>query len=197
VFVSLGMSGSFIEVPKGRSIPHQHLTWSFKGRAETLGYVDPRRFGFLTTTAPHPAPSPLDPAETAQALLAIKGQGSRRRLRDVLLDQKILGGVGNIYMCEACFAAGVDPLAEMASITPQRIKRLATALASILDRAIALGGSSISTYRQFGGAQGGAQDVHRVYGREGEPCKGAGCPGIVIRRSVGGRSVFLCPRCQK
>jgi formamidopyrimidine-DNA glycosylase len=197
LFASLGMSGAFVPARKGSPLKHEHVTFYFRGLDAALGYVDPRRFGFLSLESPPAAASPLVSEELKTTLTQLKKSDSRRRLRDVLLDQRMVAGVGNIYMCEACFAAKVDPCRAVASLSPVQIGAIARVLPQILERAIELGGSSISTYRQFDGSSGGAQQIHKVYGQDGATCSRAGCKGVIARAVVGGRSVFFCPCCQK
>lgn len=197
LFASLGMSGAFVPARKGSPLKHEHVTFYFRGLDAALGYVDPRRFGFLSLEAPPSAASPLEPSELKKTLTNLGKGGSRRRLRDVLLDQRLVAGVGNIYMCEACFAARVDPCRAVGSLSQKQIGALAAALPMILNKAIELGGSSIATYRQFDGSNGGAQQIHKVYGQYGVDCSRHGCKGVIERAVVGGRSVFFCPRCQQ
>jgi formamidopyrimidine-DNA glycosylase len=196
LFASLGMSGAFVPARKGSPLKHEHVTFYFRGIDAALGYVDPRRFGFLSLESPPAAASPLEVDALKKTLTDLSKGGSRRRLRDVLLDQRVVAGVGNIYMCEACFAARVDPCLPIADLSPVQIRTLAKSLPKILHKAIELGGSSISTYRQFDGSSGGAQQIHKVYGQDGEACSRPGCKGVIARAVVGGRSVFFCPRCQ-
>lgn len=196
VFASLGMSGHFVAVAGRQLLLHQHVSFRFVQKQEILGYVDPRRFGFFSIKPPPAAVSPLDWYATKSLLLELKAKGCQRRVRDALMDQKLLAGVGNIYMCEACYVARVNPLSPLAQVPASSIARLAKALAQILERAVSLGGSTIASYRRMDGSQGNAQSTHQVYGRAGQPCLLRGCGGTVERQEVGGRGVFLCPRCQ-
>lgn len=198
VFVSLGMSGHFHAAVLGSPAPHEHVTWVFRGDAglHALGYVDPRRFGFLSLIPPEAAVDPLDRAAVVQKLLSARERGVKRSVKDFLMDQKVLGGVGNIYALEACFRAGVSPLLSVCGLDETDCESLAAALRKILTLAIRMGGSSVATYRNFHGEKGSFQNVHRVYGREGQCCLRRGCSGTIIRITAGGRGTFLCPVCQ-
>lgn len=197
IFASLGMSGSFVESDVARPLLHEHVTFAFRNRRSGLGFVDPRRFGFFSLVPPPESASPLDSEMTFSVLADLKRRGCRRRLRDVLMDQSLIAGVGNIYMCEACFAARVSPLDPLHAVTGPALRRLSKSLVGILERAIELGGSSIASYRKMDGSRGGAQDMHKVYGRAGESCPRSSCRGTIRRVEAGGRGTFLCPSCQR
>lgn len=190
---------------------HDHVRIHMSGGA-ALTYNDPRRFGFMLLTteaelAAHPlmralGDEPLGNAELP-AHLAGKAEGRRTDLKAFLMDQRIVAGLGNIYVCEALFRAGLSPrrsascLAGRGAKARERVSRLAVAIQAVLGEAIAAGGSTLNDYRQADGTPGAFQESHRVYDREGEPCPTPGC-GATIRRIVqGGRSTFYCPRCQR
>lgn len=197
VFVSLGMSGHFQPSVPGRPIRHEHITWVFRSSKEdlALGYVDPRRFGFLSLDPPVSAADPLDPVAVLRTLRRAREKGGKRAIKDLLMDQKVLGGVGNIYALEACFLAKVSPLRAVCDLKESECRALASALRKILNLAIRMGGSSVATYRNLHGEKGSFQSVHRVYGREGQRCLRRGCGGTVVRVTAGGRGTFWCPGC--
>ncbi|MEC8668165.1 MAG: zinc finger domain-containing protein, partial [Pseudomonadota bacterium] len=121
----------------------------------------------------------------------------RSPIKSVLLDQKLVAGLGNIYVCEALFRAGIAPTRRADRIAPQRLAALVPIIRDVLSEAIAAGGSSLKDYRQADGELGYFQHSFDVYGREGEPCRTPGC-GTAIRRVVqSGRSSFYCPQCQR
>lgn len=128
----------------------------------------------------------------------LAGRGSP--IKTVLLDQAVVAGLGNIYVCESLFGAGIDPLRPASSVTAAESDRLAATIRAVLERAIAAGGSSLKDYRQASGELGYFQHQFAVYGREGEACPAcaaAGRAGVTVRRVVqAGRSTFFCPRCQ-
>jgi formamidopyrimidine-DNA glycosylase len=174
-----------------------------------VSFVDPRRFGCmdLVPTADEDShrllagmgPEPLDAAFTP-AVLSAALAGKRTPIKSALLDQSVVAGLGNIYVCEALFAARISPRRLAASVVGARAKRLVPAIQATLTAAIAVGGSSLRDYRQPSGELGYFQHAWQVYGREGACCAacpgGATCPGI--RRIVqSGRSTFYCARLQR
>lgn len=201
LLLHLGMSGRCGVA--GREAPrvlHTHLVVTFADDRQ-LRFVDPRRFGGFRVDAidrlySRPpigelGPEPLDPGFDG-ALLAARIGASRRGLRDALLDQKAIAGVGNIYALEALFEAGLHPLTPAASLRPSAWERLAAALTAALRRGIDNGGTTLKDFRNVVGEVGRNQDDLRVYGRGGEPCPGCGAP---LRDFVsGGRSGVFCPR---
>lgn len=159
-----------------------------------LRYDDIRRFGRLTHVEQLPEQGP-DPLEmTAEEFVAHAGK-RRARVKALLLDQKFLRGMGNIYADEALFAAGVHPCAVAASVSKQRLERLHGAIVAVLKAAIAAGGSSISDYVNARGERGGYQEQHQVYGKHGEACPR--CGRVLARILVVQRGTTFCPRCQK
>lgn len=218
LLVHLGMSGRFaIARPGQNDIPaHAHLNLVSEDGV-TVRFVDPRRFGCLDLmpTGAEDAhrliaglgPEPLGPDFTAAGLAAAL-EGKQTPIKSALLDQRVVAGLGNIYVSEALFAAAISPRRLAGSVRGQRAARLAAAIQDVLRAAIAAGGSSLRDYVQPDGELGYFQHAWRVYGREGEPCgaalagqgpgcgAGAACPGI--RRMVqAGRSSFFCPRVQR
>jgi formamidopyrimidine-DNA glycosylase len=209
VLLHLGMSGRMV-LSEGASEPavHEHLVLETEDGAR-VGFVDPRRFGSVHLVATHAedehrllaplGPEPLEPGFTG-AVLAERFQGRNTPLKAALLDQRVVAGLGNIYVCEALFRAGLSPRRRAGSVGGARAARLVAAIKAVLADAIAAGGSSLRDYVQPSGELGHFQNAWKVYGREGEPCER--CPGVPscpgIRRAVqAGRSTFYCPRTQK
>lgn len=197
----LGMSGRW-RVDPGEASKHDHLViQTDSGRVVALN--DPRRFGFvhlhrtdeLELYAPFKAigPEPLGVAFTAHHL-AESIAGRSAPLKALLLDQRVVAGLGNIYVCEALHMAGIAPERAGGAITLPQLERLVDAIRTVLAAAIEAGGSTIRDYAQPDGELGYFARQWRVYGREGEEC---GCGATVKRRSEGGRSTFWCPACQR
>jgi formamidopyrimidine-DNA glycosylase len=196
----LGMSGRW-RVDPSELLPHDHLI--LETSAQRLALNDPRRFGSVDLVATEsladfPAfkvlgPEPLGPDLTA-AYLHAKLAGRIASIKLMLLDQRIVAGLGNIYVCEALFVAGISPKRMAGSVSLARIKRLVPAIRAVLLAAIEAGGSSLRDYARPDGELGYFSKQFAVYGREGEPC---GCGGTVARYAEGGRSTFWCPKCQR
>jgi formamidopyrimidine-DNA glycosylase len=210
VLVHLGMSGRMLIGPArpNAETPHEHLTLETDD-GWRVGFVDPRRFGSvdLVPTAAEDAhrllaglgPEPLGADFTAAALSAVLA-GRATPIKAALLDQRNVAGLGNIYVCEALFRAGISPRRQAGSVAGARAARLVPEIKATLREAIAAGGSSLRDYVQPDGELGYFQHAWKVYGREGEPCERCpgppGCAGI--RRIVqSGRSTFYCPRTQR
>lgn len=197
----LGMSGRWRIDPEEIG-KHDHIVIETDdGRALSLN--DPRRFGsldLLRTDAvaqwpPFAAlgPEPLGGAVTG-AWLKERFAGRTAAVKLLLLDQRIVAGLGNIYVCEALFRARIDPRKAAGKVSRPKLDALAEAIPAVLDDAIAAGGSSLRDFAAPDGALGYFSKTFDVYGREGEPC---GCGGTVRRIVQGGRSTFFCPACQK
>jgi formamidopyrimidine-DNA glycosylase len=169
-------------------------------------FNDPRRFGLIdyvkrNEAAQHPllaglGPEPLEPGFDGRYLAATLA-GKLTPIKAALLDQRIVAGLGNIYVCEALFRAGVSPRRLAGSIGVMRADRLATGIRSVLTEAIAAGGSSLRDYVQADGELGYFQHRWAVYGHEGEPCPGCDCGGAVRRIVQSGRSTFYCAKRQR
>ena len=169
----------------------------------TITLNDARRFGAvdLVRGDGHPllaglGPEPLD-EDFTPARLAIALAGRRTPIKAALLDQRTVAGLGNIYVCEALFRAGIHPGRAAGRIGPDRIARLHGAIREVLVQAIEAGGSSLRDHRQTSGELGYFQHSFRVYGREGQPCLREGCGGTLRRIVQGGRSTWYCPVCQR
>jgi formamidopyrimidine-DNA glycosylase len=210
VLLHLGMSGRIVLTPLRPNMPtpHEHLVLE-TNEGWRLGFVDPRRFGSVDLV-PTPeeekhkllaglGPEPLDPAFTP-ALLSAALAGKRTPIKAALLDQKVVAGLGNIYVCEALFRARLSPLRSAHTIPGVRAGRLVPAIKATLQDAIAAGGSSLRDYVQPDGELGYFQHAWKVYSREGEPCEPCpgrpACPGI-RRITQSARSTFYCPRTQR
>jgi formamidopyrimidine-DNA glycosylase len=197
----LGMSGRW-RIDPGELGAHDHfLLGTEEGRRVVLN--DPRRFGSLdlVRTAElelFPAfaamgPEPLGDGFTAACLLeALAGRSAP--IKAMLLDQRIVAGLGNIYVCEALHMAGISPSRAGGRISRPRLERLVEAIRSVLLAAIEAGGSSLRDYARPSGELGYFSKQWRVYGREGEACH---CGATIRRRVDSGRSTFFCPRCQR
>lgn len=184
---------------------HDHVVLDIEGGARvTLN--DARRFGAMDLfatggEAAHPllsglGPEPLGNGFNEEMLIAaLKGRNTP--IKSALLDQKIVAGLGNIYVCEALYRAGIHPARKASKIAAARIAALVPVIRAVLDEAIAAGGSSLRDYRQADGELGYFQHTFRVYGREGEPCKTPDCQAKIARIVQSGRSSFYCPTCQR
>ena len=214
----LGMSGRFeIARPEGTVRPgefhyapdpdprHAHVVFETEAGVRVT-YYDPRRFGYmaLVNTATldlHPwfaalGPEPMSDAFDAARLKAAFA-GRRQGPKTLLLDQRIVAGLGNIYVCEALNRSRISPFKPSGAISLPRLKALTQAIREVLAEAIAAGGSTLRDYAQADGALGYFQHSFRVYDREGQPCANDGCRGIIAREVQAGRSTFFCPVCQK
>lgn len=207
LLLHLGMSGSLAWLPDSAAatIPGMHDHFDLITDRGTLRLTDPRRFGAVVW-------SPALDADPARTLLGGLGAepfdaelteerfhaGLKRRrapIKTVLLSGQVVVGAGNIYACEALFAAGIDPRLPADRISRPRAARLLQAVRSTLTQALALGGSTLRDFRDAHGVNGAFQGEARVYGREGQPCSTCGQP---VRRIVQAqRSTFFCTRCQK
>jgi formamidopyrimidine-DNA glycosylase len=183
---------------------HDHVVLDMAGGARVT-FNDARRFGAmdLVQTAHadhHPILAALGPEPLGNQFdedyLADKLAGRRTPVKSALLDQHVVAGLGNIYVCEVLFRAGIDPHTEAGMIAPDRLRALVPLIRQVLDEAIAAGGSSLRDYRQADGALGYFQHRFNVYDREGEPCVAPLCNSTVVRRVQAGRSSFYCPTCQ-
>ena len=210
VLIHLGMSGRMVLTPgiPNTETAHEHMVFEVED-GWRVGFVDPRRFGSVDLVATDAedahrllagmGPEPLDDAFSA-ALLGTALAGKRTPIKAALLDQKIVSGLGNIYVCEALFRARISPTRLAHTVPGARAARLVPAIKATLTEAIAAGGSSLRDYVQPDGELGYFQHAWKVYGREGERCEI--CPGPpaclgVARITQAGRSTFHCARAQK
>jgi formamidopyrimidine-DNA glycosylase len=224
LLMHLGMSGSFRVIkddeksmpgqfhhPRGKNGAHDHVVFHMSSGAAVI-FNDPRRFGYMKIIArkaieDEPLLSGLGPEplgnEFDAKMLAHSCANKKTSLKAALLDQRVVAGLGNIYVCEALFRAQLSPRRLAATLATKKAeptdhaKRLVTAIHAVLNQAIKAGGSSLRDHRQTSGELGYFQHSFQVYDREGEKCQTAGCNGIVKRFTQNGRSTFWCPKCQK
>jgi len=220
LIVHLGMSGRFtvsgaatgVFVHDAGGLPqHDHVVFHME-RSIAVTYNDPRRFGYMLLAATadldsHPLLRVLGVEPLGNALdapyLAARAAGRRSDLKSFLLDQRIVAGLGNIYVSEALHRAGLSPhrrassLARAGAVPTDRCHRLVPAIRNVLGAAIAAGGSTLRDFKKADGALGYFQHQFLVYDREGEPCLSPGCRGMVRRTIQAGRSTYHCPSCQR
>jgi formamidopyrimidine-DNA glycosylase len=207
LLVHLGMSGrmTMIDGEPPTAGKHDHIEFTTEA-GTTVRYNDARRFGFmdlietdrlkvnpmLRNLGPEPLSNAFNDAALSEAL-----QGRRLPIKAALLDQKIVAGLGNIYVCEALFQAAISPRRSAHTIPGRRAERLVPAIRDVLTAAIAAGGSSLRDYVQADGELGYFQHNWRAYGREGEICGEDGCGGVISRIVQSGRSTFYCGKHQR
>ena len=205
LIVHLGMSGRlFVDAaPSGDA--HEHVVLHFDDGA-VLSYVDHRRFGLMDLAEAGRldehvllramGPEPLA-AEFGGPALAARLRGKDTPIKAALLDQRVVAGLGNIYVCEALFYAGLSPRRRAGSVQGKRADRLALAIRDVLEAAIESGGSSLRDYVQASGELGYFQHRFAVYDREGFPCPGCDCTAAVRRIVQSNRSTFYCAKRQR
>lgn len=214
----LGMSGRFTVETQGAARgfgdyvydagadpKHDHVIFDLEGGARVV-FNDPRRFGFMDLVATQElsqskhfaamGPEPLGNGFSG-LVLADALAGKKTPIKAALLDQSVVAGLGNIYVCEALHRAGVSPMRRAANVGPVRAERLAQAVRAVLNEAIAAGGSTLRDFAQADGSLGAFQNRFRVYDREGSGCVTPGCRGVVRRKVQSGRSTFYCSACQR
>ncbi|MGO0122356.1 DNA-formamidopyrimidine glycosylase [Desulfothermobacter acidiphilus] len=202
LLLHLGMTGQLVWETEPAPLPaHTHLVLRL-GRGQ-LRFTDPRRFGRVELLDKESlqqrlekrlGPEPLSPAFSVDYLTGVLAR-SRRSLKSLLLDQKIVAGLGNIYADEALFAAGIDPRRQAFTLTPQEIHRLHRAIREVLAEGLAHRGTSFRDYVDAGGVPGAHRLFLRVYGREGQPCPRCGRP--INKIKVAGRGTHFCSHCQR
>jgi formamidopyrimidine-DNA glycosylase len=223
LMMHLGMSGSFRVAADGKDAvqgeyhhqrsedrAHDHVVFHMSSGARVT-FNDPRRFGFmklvprsklddekmLSALGPEPLGNAFDAAMLARAC-----RGKKTSLKAALSDQRVVAGLGNIYVCEALHRARLSPrrkastLAQRSGAPTDKAERLVLAIKDVLHDAIRAGGSSLRDHRRTDGELGDFQHNFRVYDREGQPCVTPGCKGVVRRIVQTGRSTFYCPVCQ-
>ncbi|MGR3803013.1 bifunctional DNA-formamidopyrimidine glycosylase/DNA-(apurinic or apyrimidinic site) lyase [Marinibacterium profundimaris] len=214
LLIHLGMSGRMVVSGDtlGRFVhdhpapeKHDHVVFHMADGAR-ITFNDPRRFGamdlmptagaeahkLLAALGPEPLGNRFD-----ESYLIAAFRGRNTPVKAALLDQRIVAGLGNIYVCEALFRARVSPRRKAGKIAAPRVAALVPAIRNVLQEAIAAGGSSLRDYRQADGELGYFQHSFDVYGREGQPCRTPGCPAPVRRIVQSGRSSFYCAACQR
>jgi formamidopyrimidine-DNA glycosylase len=189
--VHLGMTGKLLLDAK--ATPHTHGV--FELDQGVLLYDDPRQFGRVEWDAKRAAGLGPEPLEISLEEFRDRLRGRKIRIKSLLLNQRFLAGLGNIYVDESLFMAGIHPLAMASRLNAARKARLHAAIRHVLSQAIQRGGSSISDYVDAAGQRGWFQLEHRVYGREGEPCVNCGTP--IKKTVVAQRGTHYCPTCQK
>ncbi len=204
ILISNEMTGSFHHSHPAPE-KHDHVVLDMENGARVT-FNDARRFGAmdLTLTAAVEThwllkdigPEPLGNAFN-ENYLAAQLMGRQMPMKSALLDQKIVSGLGNIYVCEALNRAGISPRRKAGNLTRKSISRLVPIIRNVLTEAIAAGGSSLRDFRQADGELGYFQHAFRAYDREGKPCKTLDCPGEIARIVQSGRSTYYCPRCQR
>jgi formamidopyrimidine-DNA glycosylase len=204
----LGMSGRMILGKEGADEDrrHDHVIVTFDD-GSVLRFNDARRFGLLDFAESeealehHPRLVHLGPEPLGNnfngVVLAAALKGKKTPIKAALLDQTIVAGLGNIYVCESLFWAGLSPRRMARTIGPVRAERLVAAIRQVLESAIAAGGSSLRDYVQASGELGYFQHQWAVYGREGERCPGCDCDGSIQRIVQSARSTFYCPKRQR
>ncbi len=188
----------------GADPKHTHVVLITDGGVN-VSYNDARRFGYMTLIptdrledSPYfkgLGPEPLSAGFSA-AMLGLAFAGRRQSIKATLLDQRVVAGLGNIYVCEALHRARLHPERPAGEIASSEIKRLVRAIRDVLTEAIAAGGSTLRDYRSADGALGYFQHAFKVYGREDDPCVSPRCRGVVRRVVQSGRSSFFCSDCQ-
>lgn len=200
LFVHLGMTGKFLLSKAQVSFPHQHLIF-YLSSGVFLSFCDQRKFGkvkyltrkekenFLTTLGI----DPFSPAYTFERIGTLLS--GKRRIKDFLLDQHQISGIGNIYASEILFRSGIHPERKLLTLTGTEKRSLFLTVPTVLDEAIRCQGTTIRDFAQANGEEGSFQDCLSVYGREGKPCLRCGTP--IARKVIGSRSTYFCPHCQK
>lgn len=189
--VHLGMTGKLLL--DGSRTPHTRVVFHLD--TGTLVYDDIRQFGRIEWEPPRLAKLGPDPLAITAPEFVARLHARRGRIKPALLNQTFLRGLGNIYVDEALFRAGIHPRAIAARLSRARAEGLHTAIQQVLRQAIEARGSSISDYVDASGNRGGFQRMHQVYGKEGEPCVVCGSP--IKRIVVVQRGTHFCPRCQR
>lgn len=214
LLIHLGMSGRMLVSgdPLGvfvqnhpAAMKHDHVVFEMANGAR-ITFNDPRRFGAMdlletARAADHKllaliGPEPLGNDFNEPYLVAALA-GRNVAIKSALLDQRIVAGLGNIYVCEALFRARILPERRAGQISAAQVAGLVPIIRQVLQDAIAAGGSSLRDFRQADGELGYFQHSFDVYGREGQACRAAGCDGKIMRIVQGGRSSFYCPQCQR
>lgn len=214
LLIHLGMSGRMTVSgdPLGQFVhnhpaveKHDHVVLDMDNGAR-ITFNDPRRFGAMDLLATasadtHPLLAKLGPEPLGNTFdepyLIAAFSGKNTPVKSALLDQRVVAGLGNIYVCEALFRAHIAPTRKAARISAARVASLVPAIRSVLEEAITAGGSSLKDFRQASGELGYFQHSFDVYGREGAPCRSPDCDGTIRRSVQSGRSSFHCPQCQR
>lgn len=213
LLIHLGMSGRMLisgqmlgEFHHTHPAPqkHDHVVLHMANGARVT-FNDARRFGAMdllptATAEEHPLLAPIGPEPLGNTFdepyLIAKLKNRNTPIKSALLDQHLVAGLGNIYVCETLFRALIDPTTKAMALTKSRVASLVPIIRQVLSDAITAGGSSLRDYRQADGELGYFQHSFQVYGREGQPCQTPGCATSIARIVQSGRSSFYCPTCQ-
>ncbi|MDE3238003.1 MAG: bifunctional DNA-formamidopyrimidine glycosylase/DNA-(apurinic or apyrimidinic site) lyase [Paracoccaceae bacterium] len=214
LLVHLGMSGRMLisgaqvgtfHHPHPAPAKHDHVVLDMEGGAR-ITFNDARRFGAMDLmpterAEAHPLLAALGPEpfgnDFNESALVQRLKGRNTPIKAALLDQSVVAGLGNIYVCEVLHRAGIDPRRKAGQIAAARVASLVPIIRQVLQEAIDAGGSSLRDYRQTDGELGYFQHAFRVYDREGQPCLKDGCTGTIRRIVQSGRSSYYCPKCQR
>lgn len=214
LLVHLGMSGRMtisghmvgdFHHPHPAAAKHDHVVFHMEGGAR-ITFNDARRFGamdlmqtgseaefwLIRDLGPEPLGNTFD-----EDYLVARLKGRNMPIKSALLDQRVVSGLGNIYVCEVLFRAGIHPARKAGDISAKRIRSLVPLIRDVLNDAIAAGGSSLKDYRQADGELGYFQHSFAVYDQAGNPCSTDGCQKEITRIVQSGRSSFFCPQCQR
>lgn len=184
---------------------HDHVVFHMENGAR-ITFNDPRRFGAMdlaktSALADHWLIKPIGPEPLGngfnESYLIEKLKGKNTPIKTALLDQRIVAGLGNIYVCEVLFRTGIHPKRKAGALSKTRVASLVPQVREVLSEAIAAGGSSLRDYRQADGELGYFQHGFKTYDREGAPCVTTGCNASIARITQSGRSTFYCPKCQR
>ena len=184
-----------------------HVVFSFSN-GKQLAFCDTRKFGKVTmfptqdlNTSKNElfklGPEPLDPNFTFKKFKEILLDKKTGRIKNILMDQNVISGIGNIYSDEMLWLSGINPESIPAKINLDKLKLLYKSMKEVLNKGIRFGGDSTSDYRNIDGARGNFQAKHNVYKKKGEKCRKKGCSGVIIRKVIGGRSAHFCNKHQK
>lgn len=203
VIVHLKMTGQLLVCSTAApGDKHTHFALTFRASDQELRYRDVRKFGFILgvrTSEADRTPEVCDlgpePLKLDLPSFLDRVEGRRGRLKSLLLNQRVIAGVGNIYADEILFESGLNPRAEASRLGRHRLERLWSAVHRVLSEAIAFKGTTVRDYRDGEGLEGLFQNRLKVYGREGESCPR--CGTVIKRIRVSGRSTYFCPRCQR
>jgi formamidopyrimidine-DNA glycosylase len=204
ILISGEMQGSFHHHHPAPE-KHDHVVLDMENGAR-ITFNDARRFGAMDlaptlSVEQHPLLAGLGPEPLGNAFhedyLVARLHRRNTPVKAALLDQKVVAGLGNIYVSEALYRAGISPRRKAARIAAARVRALVPVIREVLTEAIEAGGSSLRDHRQTNGELGYFQHTFRVYDRAGQPCPTPGCPGTIQRVVQSGRSSFYCPCCQR
>jgi formamidopyrimidine-DNA glycosylase len=200
-FIHLGMTGRLMVEPTDAPLAmHTHLILDLgpdaRGDKQQLRFRDPRRFGEIRWLGCKSCDEKMGPEPLAMrtSQLAAKLARTTRAIKNALMDQSVVAGLGNIYVDESLFDARIHPLARADKLTKEQVRQLTQSIKRVLKRAITHRGSTLRDYADANGNAGGFQRLHRVYDRKGKPCPR--CKTPIERIVIGGRSTHFCPRCQ-